>query len=106
MGEDEFDIYEYREPTQEERDYALTVYPEIYPGVHGNVVVRNDGKHSVTFINVLWAKNEGSGQVGKYLDSLSGAVIVDWVISPRLEGMLERRGFVHNSVGKGMRRGI
>lgn len=94
------------EPTQEERDYACTVYPEIYPGVFGNVQVREQGDLKITFIDTLWAKNEGSGQVGKYLDSLEGIIIVNWVVSPRLAGMLERRGFKHDAEGKGMRRGI
>jgi hypothetical protein len=48
----------------------------------------------VTFINEIWAKVEGSGQVGKYLDQLTGVVIVDSVLSKRLLGMLERRGYV------------
>ena len=77
------------DPTQMDRDDACLALPEIYPGVHGEVRVLE----GVTFINEIWARVEGSGQVGKYLDQLTGTVIVDAVLSSRLLGMLERRGF-------------
>lgn len=73
----------------EQRADALKSYPEVFPGVHGDIVVRGN----ITFINILWAEVEGSGLVGKYLDQLKGTIIVPAVVSSRLAGMLERRGY-------------
>lgn len=87
--------------SKKEREIACQLHPEIFPGVHGDVVKRG----TITFINTIWAKEQGSGQVGKYLDSLTGAVIVPSVISPRLKGMLKRRGFKSYDTS-GMSRGL
>lgn len=89
--------------SKRQREFACAQYPEIYPGVHGDVVVRKQGQLTITFINTLWAKEEGSGQVGKYLDSLEGRVIVPSVVSMRLKKMLERRGYKPYDVS-GMRK--
>lgn len=89
------------DPTQMDRDDACLTLSEIYPGVHGAIHMMGD----VLFINEIWAKVEGSGQVGKYLDSLEGVVIVDSVLSKRLLGMLQRRGYkpyMHSGMAKGL----
>lgn len=98
------DPYIVGEISEEERAFACSVHPEIYPGVHGEVVVRGN----VTFVNFIWAKKEGSGQVGKYLDSLTGPVIFEAVLSARLRGMLERRGYRRYGIESslGMSKGI
>jgi hypothetical protein len=93
--------YDFPEPDPQDREDACLALPEIYPGVHGSVVIRG----TVTFINEIWAKAQGSGQVGKYLDSLQGTVIVDSVLSPRLRGMLERRGYQKYGES-GMQKGV
>lgn len=86
-----------RPMTLGERRAALREYPRIAPGVHGELVWR--GRDTV-FINVVVAAVEGSGDVGRWLDSLSGfRVIVPLVASPRLKGMLERRGYVYEGYG-------
>lgn len=83
-------IYEFDgTASYEDRQYAISIYPEVFPGVYGDIVIRGN----ITFINILWAEIEGSGQVGKYLDQLDKIIIVPTVISPRLAGMLERRGY-------------
>lgn len=51
------------------------------------------------YIGVISADTPGSGDVGRYLDSLphDRRVVVPNVLSDRLAGMLERRGFVRGS---------
>lgn len=45
------------------------------------------------YIPLIVAEKEGSGDVGRFLDSLSPRCVVVSVTSPRLAGMLMRRGF-------------
>lgn len=45
------------------------------------------------FIPVIHALKEGSGQVGKWLDTLSPRCVIVNCISTRLAGMLKRRGW-------------
>jgi hypothetical protein len=69
-------------------------YPEIVPGVHGDVVTRSAQK--TIFINILGTTKPGQGLVGRYLDSLPAdfTIRVPSVMSRRLAGMLARRGYV------------
>lgn len=60
------------------------------PGVRG-YAVETEGR---IWIPVIYAEREGAGDVGRFLDSLSPRCIVPTVTSPRLMGMLARRGFV------------
>lgn len=64
----------------------------ISPGVFG--VVYEDMMGSI-IVNWIRAKKEGSGAVGRYLDSLPTDRHIQFiaVTSDRLKGMLERRGF-------------
>jgi hypothetical protein len=63
------------------------------PGVTGYTVDMPDGTLNVPYVQ---AERPGSGDVGRYLDSLARdrRVCVPCVISARLQGMLERRGFL------------
>ena len=60
------------------------------PGVLG-YAVEADG---MIYIPVIVAEREGSGDVGRFLDSLSPRCAIPCVISERLLGMLDRRGWV------------
>lgn len=64
---------------------------EIAPGVLGRVL---DTPTRLT-IAAVKAMEEGSGAVGRYLDGLpwDREIWVPYVTSPRLDGMLRRRGF-------------
>jgi hypothetical protein len=62
---------------------------DLAPGVTGYAVL----SHGKIWIPWMSAKVEGSGDVGRFLDSLSPRCVVPTVISPRLAGMLLRRGF-------------
>jgi hypothetical protein len=66
------------------------------PGVRGYAILA-DGK---ICIPLIIAEREGSGDVGRFLDSLSPRCVVPNVTSPRLAGMLMRRGFAprHNDL--------
>lgn len=59
------------------------------PGVSG-YAIHSDG---TVFIPLISADKEGSGDVGRFLDSLSPRCVIPNVTSNRLKGMLERRGF-------------
>ena len=59
------------------------------PGVRGYAIEKN----GFAYIPMILADSEGRGDVGRFLDSLPLAVKVANVTSPRLRGMLERRGF-------------
>jgi hypothetical protein len=61
----------------------------IAPGVLGYAIQQGE----TIFIPLIIAENEGSGDVGRFLDSLSGRCVVPCVTSPRLAAMLIRRGF-------------
>ncbi len=65
--------------------------PEIAPGVHG-VVIEED---STLWIPVIWAQNEGNGDVGRFLDTLPRDKTVRFpnVIHGKLAVMLARREF-------------
>lgn len=64
--------------------------PVIAPGVQGYVILHED----LIYIPWIAAMKEGNGSVGRFLDSLSPRCRIVNVISPRLQGMLERRGFI------------
>ena len=54
-------------------------------------------ERGVFIVETIESHQEGSGNVGRYLDELKArhhTVIVLAVINPRLAGMLERRGFI------------
>jgi hypothetical protein len=61
------------------------------PGVFGYSVETPDG----LYIPVVQAQREGQGDVGRWLDSLptDRRIVFASVFSPRLAGMLERRGW-------------
>ncbi len=61
------------------------------PGVRAHVFDMPQG----IYIPMIIAEREGAGDVGRYLDSLpkDRRVVFPTVISARLRGMLERRGF-------------
>lgn len=69
---------------------------ELAPGVFGYTM---EDEHAL-WIPIIQAERPGSGAVSRYLDSLplDRTVRVPNVISGRLEGMLERRGFVPRRV--------
>ena len=69
----------------------MTDLDELAPGVQGYIVVTP----SATYIPAIMATAPGSGDVGRYLDSLptDRTIKVPGVLSPRLAGMLQRRGF-------------
>lgn len=60
------------------------------PGVLGYTVWTPDA----LYIPVIQAVSEGNGDVGRFLDSLIGTVRIPDVLSTRLLGMLERRGYL------------
>jgi hypothetical protein len=62
---------------------------QLAPGVLG--AIKMDGP--VLEIVFITAEHEGSGDVGRYLDGLECPVRIPCVLSPRLRGMLQRRGF-------------
>jgi hypothetical protein len=70
--------------------------PVIAKGVRGYAVKRE----KEIWIPLIMAENEGSGDVGRFLDSLSPRCAVVNVTSPRLVGMLKRRGWEPNFDGK------
>lgn len=65
--------------------------PLVAPGVRAMVFDTPEG----IYIPMIIADREGSGDVGRYLDSLpkDRRLVFPTVISARLRGMLERRGF-------------
>ena len=63
---------------------------ELFPGVKGYAIE----KEGLIYIPLIIADREGSGQVGKFLDSLSPRCRVVSLTSPRLMGMLVRRGWI------------
>lgn len=60
---------------------------ELAPGVIG-YAIEHEGR---VYIPLITAQREGSGDVGRFLDSLSPRCCVPNVTSERLRGMLERR---------------
>ncbi len=64
---------------------------ELAPGVYG-YVIEDEG---IVYIPMVTAAREGDGSVGRFLDSLprDRTIRFPTVLSQRLAGMLERRGF-------------
>jgi hypothetical protein len=62
---------------------------ELAPGVIG-YAVEHEG---CVYIPIITARKQGAGDVGRFLDSLSARCRVPNVTSPRLLGMLQRRGW-------------
>ena len=64
------------------------------PGVNGYSVETPEG----LYIPVVMATNPGSGEVGRWLDSLpkDRRIVFASVFSPRLAGMLQRRGWSYS----------
>ncbi len=65
------------------------------PGVRGYAVVVG----GCAYIPLIRAEHEGSGDVGRFLDSLPSGVKIPNVTSRRLLGMLQRRGFDETDEG-------
>lgn len=63
--------------------------PLLAPGVRGCAYERG-GRIEIP---IMLAEREGSGDVGRFLDSLSPRCVIHCVISNRLVGMLLRRGW-------------
>lgn len=64
---------------------------KLAPGVLGYAVETDEA----LFVPAIMAERPGRGDVGRFLDSLprDRTVKVPAVLSPRLAGMLDRRGF-------------
>ena len=62
---------------------------QLAPGVRGFTFE----KEGLIFIPLIVAEREGSGDVGRFLDRLSARCVIIDVTSPRLEGILTRRGY-------------
>ena len=62
---------------------------QLAPGVRG-VAVEHSG---CTWYPAIVAEHEGSGDVGRWLDSLGHSARIPCVTSERLRGMLKRRGW-------------
>lgn len=65
--------------------------PFLAPGVRGYAISSATGW---TYIPLIIAEKQGSGDVGRFLDSLAKCCCIPNVNSPRLRGMLERRGYI------------
>lgn len=72
----------------------MELLDQMADGVMGYTVAEGD----TIYVPVIMAVCEGDGRVGKFLDGLprDRTVKVPEVLSPRLRGMLERRGFLHS----------
>lgn len=78
---------------------------EVAPGVMAVAYPSGWGDHlRITWVSAL---RPGSGDVGRWLDSLpvNRTVWVSAVVSPRFAGMLARRGFADTGQGNMVRRG-
>lgn len=62
---------------------------QLAPGVRGYAIL----ERWTIYIPLIYAEKEGSGDVGRFLDSLGSRCVVPNVTSARLRGMLERRNF-------------
>lgn len=80
-------------PAPEPKTFFLGQEPELAPGVRGYTV---DSGDKGFYVPLIYAEDEGSGAVGAYLDGLprDRRVVFPTVLSGRLAGMLQRRGFV------------
>lgn len=63
--------------------------PVLAPGVRG-IAMELDGR---IFIPLIRAERPGSGDVGRFLSSLSPRCVITTIISAQLEAMLRRRGW-------------
>lgn len=63
---------------------------ELAQGVDGYAVDLGSG---FIEIRVIMAQQQGDGAVGQFIDSVSPRVVFPLVVSGRLRGMLERRGW-------------
>ena len=65
--------------------------PQIAPGVRGIVFDMLDG----LYLPLILAEREGAGDVGRFLDALpkDRRIVFPNVVSQRLLGMLQRRGY-------------
>lgn len=61
------------------------------PGVHGKRFETPNG----TYFPIVYAAQAGAGDVGRFLDGLPPDQVMKFpcVVSSRLQGMLQRRGF-------------
>ena len=77
------------EPTLSVKDEPLDPFSlaEIYPGVRGYAISHN----GAIYIPVI--EGDGTGKVGEMLDRLTPRCRIASVVSARLRGMLERRGW-------------
>lgn len=80
---------DYEPPTIRQMGSKWTGNYELAPGVTGYAVEEK----GLIYIPIINAINEGSGEVGAFIDSLSPRCRIPAVISTRLMGMLERRGW-------------
>lgn len=81
----------YEPPTVEEGSPLIPGQEsELAPGVVG-YAIEQDGR---ILIPLIIAHEEGSGAVGKFLDSLSERCVITCVTSSRLRGMLTRRDWM------------
>ena len=63
--------------------------PVLAPGVRGYAILDKE----TIYIPLIVADKEGSGDVGRFLDSLSPRCVIPNLTSSRLKGMLLRRGW-------------
>ena len=75
--------------SQEGEPIQMGSEPLLADGVHGYALMHGDE----VWIPSLFAKNEGDGRVGVFIDSLSARCCFVNVISARLGRMLLRRGY-------------
>lgn len=70
-------------------------WEELGPGVWGYTMQPRDVDEGIVYFGVVYAENEGNGDVGRWLDSLptDQTFRIPGVVNPRLEGMLRRRGW-------------
>lgn len=68
------------------------VWEELGPGVVGYAQPQSGG---IIYFGAIEAVNEGSGDVGRWLDSLptNEHYRIPYIVNPRLEGMVRRRGW-------------
>jgi hypothetical protein len=87
----------YEPPCSEEGSILIPGQEDLLaPGVRG-YALRARG---LIYIPLIIAEKEGSGDVGRFLDSLSPNCVIPTVTSPRLGGMLIRRGFAPTHDGE------
>jgi hypothetical protein len=86
-----------RGPRDEPEAHEVRIHPAIrrvLPTVAPGVVASTGTDGPLTTVLLVAAVEPGSGDVGRWLDSLAGPARVEQVVSGRLAGMLLRRGFL------------